>query len=412
MEQNQPNPEMPIEPENGTKAASWNLPRITGIAAITVAVAMALFHFYTAGFGILEPLQQRTVHLTFALVIAFLTFPPRERASGQTSWWDVALAFAACIPTAYIWIDYDRITDRIEYVDPITIPDYAMSVLLITLVFVATRRVVGMSMVWVVIAAVAYAFLGSYIPGAFGHSGLDWTTFIDQQTMTLGGIYSIPIAVSSTYVVIFVLFGALLVKTGMGEAMIDMAKAIAGHTRGGPAKVAVHFKRPVRVDQRQFGRQRGGDGVVHHPVDEGGRLPAPFRRRGGIGGFDRRPVHAAGDGGGRLHHGRGDRHRLSDHPGRGVDSRLPLLRGPAVRRAFRGRSAGVAGARTLHPQAGRDHVAAADPVPDSDCRAAVHPDQGLFADPCRVLGDLHASAGVLCAQGDADSIGAAWSTPA
>lgn len=222
-----------------TKAINWTMPRLMGMAIAAVAVAMSMFHFYTAGFGILEPLKQRTVHLTFALVLAFLMFPPKDRESGQTNWLDAGLALLSCIPMAYFWFDYERITERIEYVDPITLPDHVMSVLLIVLVFLATRRVIGMSMVWVVIAAIAYAFLGIYIPGDFGHTGLDWTTFVDQQVMTLGGIYSIPVAVSSTYVVIFVLFGALLVKTGMGEAMIDMAKAVAGHTRGGPAKVAV-----------------------------------------------------------------------------------------------------------------------------------------------------------------------------
>ncbi len=218
---------------------SWNPPRIVGLATTVVAVAMGLFHYYTAGFGMLEPMLQRSLHLTFALVLAFLMFPPRNRIRQETTWVDVFLAVLSVVPTAWLWFDYDRILNRIEYVDPVTFTDHATAILLFALIFEATRRVVGWSMASVVIVVVAYTFLGPWIPGFMGHRGLTWDVFVDQQVLTMGGIYTIPIAVSSTYVVIFVLFGAFLVRTGMGNTMIDMAKAVAGHTRGGPAKVAV-----------------------------------------------------------------------------------------------------------------------------------------------------------------------------
>lgn len=204
-----------------------------------LSIAMGLFHFYTAGFGILEPLKQRTIHLTFALVLAFLLYPAPSRKGQGTNWWDVFLSIASLIPFAHFFADYARIVDRIEYVDPITLTDHAVSVLLIVLICEATRRVIGLSMVLVVLAAFAYTWLGPMLPGSFGHTGLTWKVFIDQEVMTMGGVFSVPLAVSSTYVVIFVLFGSFLVRTGMGSAMIDMAKAVAGHTRGGPAKVAV-----------------------------------------------------------------------------------------------------------------------------------------------------------------------------
>jgi TRAP transporter 4TM/12TM fusion protein len=224
---------------NDHTQGKWNFPRVIGFAVAVLSLAMGLFHFYTAGFGILEPLKQRIIHVTFALVLAFLLYPPRNRKTQNTNWWDVCLALISLVPIAYMWIDYERIVDRIEYVDPITLPDHTVSVLLMVLVLVATRRVIGMPMVFVVLAAVVYTFVGQWIPGVFGHTGLIWNMFIDQEVMTMNGLFSVPIAVSSTYVVIFVLFGAILVRTGMGEAMIDMAKAISGHTRGGPAKVAV-----------------------------------------------------------------------------------------------------------------------------------------------------------------------------
>lgn len=213
--------------------------RFVGISVTVLSISMCLFHFYTAGFGILEPLKQRSIHLTFALVLAFLLFPPKERKDGNTNWMDVVLAAISVLPLMHFFFDYERIVDRIEYIDPITWQDYTVSILLIALVAEATRRVVGMGMVWVVLVVLAYTVVGPYIPGPMGHTGLTFDNFIDNEVLTMGGIFSVPIAVSSTYVVIFVLFGAFLVSTGMGQTMIDMAKAMAGHTRGGPAKVAV-----------------------------------------------------------------------------------------------------------------------------------------------------------------------------
>ena len=224
---------------NDLSQSGWNFPRVIGITIAVLSVAMTLFHLYTAGFGILEPLKQRIVHVTFCLTLAFLLFPPRNRKNQTTNWWDVCLAIISLLPIVYMWIDYERIVDRIEYVDPITLPDHIVCTLLLILVLEATRRVIGMAMVYVVLATLAYTYAGPWIPGVFGHTGLTWNMFIDQEVMTMNGIFSIPIAVSASYVVIFVIFGALLVHTGMGDALIDFSKAIAGHTRGGPAKVAV-----------------------------------------------------------------------------------------------------------------------------------------------------------------------------
>jgi TRAP transporter 4TM/12TM fusion protein len=224
-------------PAEADSPSTWNFPRSVGMAVTLVSLAMGLFHLYTAGFGILEPLKQRTIHMAFALVLAFLLFPPGDRK--ETNWADVGLALLSLVPTLHFWIAYERIVDRIEYVDPITLTDHAVSVLFILLICEATRRVIGMSMVFVVIVVFFYTLVGPWLPGAFGHTGLTWDNFIDNEVMTMSGIFTVPVAVSSTYVVIFVLFGAFLVRTGMGTAMIDMARAIAGHTRGGPAKVAV-----------------------------------------------------------------------------------------------------------------------------------------------------------------------------
>lgn len=226
--------------EHGSISKSpWRTPRAVGYMITAIAVGMGLFHYYTAGLGMLEPMKQRSVHVTFALVLGFLMFQPRNRVVRETTWGDVALAILSLVPMLWLFYDYERILNRIEYVDPLTWMDQATAVLLMVLVTEAARRVVGWSMAIVVLVAIAYAFLGPWLPSGIGHRGLSWEVFLDQQVMTMNGIYTTPIAVSATYVVIFVLFGAFLVQTGMGGAMIDVAKAFAGHTRGGPAKVAI-----------------------------------------------------------------------------------------------------------------------------------------------------------------------------
>ena len=222
-----------------TNRTFWTAPRVATWLGAGVAIAMMAFHVYTAGYGALDPFKQRNLHLTFALIVAFLLLPgPGNREEGP-GWWSIALALLSLIPMIHLWSDYRRIFFRIEYVDPLTTGDYLTSVLLILLVLEAARRVVGTAMVIFVLCVMAYGLFGDHLPGAAGHQGLQWSMFVEQEALSLGGIYAVPLAVSSTYVVVFVLFGSVLVRSGMGEVMIDVARVLAGHTRGGPAKVAV-----------------------------------------------------------------------------------------------------------------------------------------------------------------------------
>lgn len=218
----------------------WNIRRLFGTLGVVIAIAMMAFHLYTAGFGSLDPYKQRNLHLTFALVVVFLLMPQggKTQDHGPTLP-SIGLALLAVVPMLHLWTDYRRISYRIEYVDPLTMADQVTGVLLIALVLIACVRVVGTAMAVFVGVVIAYAFLGQHLPGFMSHQGLAWNMFAEQEAFSLGGIYAVPLAVSSTYVVIFVLFGSVLVRTGMGEVMIDVARVLAGHTRGGPAKVAV-----------------------------------------------------------------------------------------------------------------------------------------------------------------------------
>ena len=108
-----PAPETPTA--NDRPSQQWSLPRIAGFVVTGLSLAMGLFHLYTAGFGILEPMKQRITHLTFALVLAFLLFPPKNRKNRNMNWWDVCLALVSLVPIWHMWTDYERIVDRIEY---------------------------------------------------------------------------------------------------------------------------------------------------------------------------------------------------------------------------------------------------------------------------------------------------------
>ena len=205
-----------------------------------IAITMSAFQLYTAGFGILEPMLQRNLHICFALVLTFLIFPiSKKRKNQPIPWYDYGFAVLSAYACFHVFGNYERMTDRIEYFSPIAAGDYIVGIIFILLILEATRRAVGLSIVIVALVAISYAFGGVWVPGIFAHKGMSLTNFIDNQFMTLGGIYNTPIAVSSTYVYVFILFGAFLVTTGGGKVIIDLAKTLTGHSRGGPAKMAI-----------------------------------------------------------------------------------------------------------------------------------------------------------------------------
>ena len=118
-------------------------------------------------------------------------------------------------------------------------PDVIVGGLGILLVIEATRRVVGLPMVTVVLFFLAYAFLGPYMPGVLAHRGLSLEQLVSHLYFMTEGIFGIPLGVSSTFIFLFILFGAYLESTGLGKFFIDLANAVAGWASGGPAKVAV-----------------------------------------------------------------------------------------------------------------------------------------------------------------------------
>ena len=202
-----------------------------------IAITFSIFQLYTAFFGVLDAQLQRAVHLGFALALSYLLYPTcKSWSRHKLHPLDAILAVLGAASPAYIVIMYRELAFRAGIINSV---DLVIGVLGVLLVIEATRRVVGLPMVIVVVAFLAYAFAGPYMPGVLSHRGLTPNQLIGHLYFTTEGIFGIPLGVSSTFIFLFILFGAYLECTGLGKFFIDIANAIAGWASGGPAKVAV-----------------------------------------------------------------------------------------------------------------------------------------------------------------------------
>ncbi len=208
-----------------------------GIIITVIAITMSLFQLYTSGFGLLNARYQRTIHLAFAMVLIFLLFPGSKKSSREKfTFIDVGLAGLGLMVNMYIIANFEALAYR---AGKYTTLDVIMAVIAIVLVLEAGRRVIGIDLPILGVVFLVYAYVGPWLPGVLAHRGYSVKAISTYMYFTLEGIYSTPLAVAATYVFLFVLFGVLAEKTGLGELFIDIAVAIAGRSKGGPAKVAV-----------------------------------------------------------------------------------------------------------------------------------------------------------------------------
>lgn len=202
-----------------------------------IAIAFSIFQLYTAIFGVLDAHLQRGVHLGFGLALVFLLYPTcKSWSRHKLHPFDLLLAVLGAAAPAYIIYEYQNLVLRAGTVSDM---DLAVGIIGIILVIEAARRVVGIPMVCVVLVFIAYAFAGPYMPGVLAHRGLTPAQLVSHLYFTTEGIFGIPLGVSSTFIFLFILFGAYLESTGLGKFFIDISNAIAGWASGGPAKVAV-----------------------------------------------------------------------------------------------------------------------------------------------------------------------------
>jgi TRAP-type uncharacterized transport system fused permease subunit len=205
----------------------------------TLAVLMSLFHLYTAGFGVLGDINQRAVHLMFAFALIFLGYAGSPRGRHRLAPGDVALALLGVVAAGYLVVNYEYVVSRELYITPILPLEWILAIATVLLVLEAARRTNGWPLPLVATAFLLYAFVGPYLPGLLQHRGVPAAKLVDQLYLTVEGIFGIALAVSATFVFLFILFGSFLEKSGTGEFFIELSKAMVGHMRGGPAKMAV-----------------------------------------------------------------------------------------------------------------------------------------------------------------------------
>jgi len=212
-------------------------------------ITLSLFHYYTAGFGLLQETVHRGIHLSFVLGLIFLVFPFSKRhyddPPAAASLWrplgipltDWALSIGAVIAVAHVpLIPLDDLAFRVG--NPLTI-DVVLGSVLILVLFEATRRSVGWPLPIIAGSFMLYAMLGPRMPGLLVHPGSTFPQLIDHLYLTSQGIYGIALGVVATYVFHFVLFGVFATRIGLGQLFLDCAAFVAGRYAGGPAKVAI-----------------------------------------------------------------------------------------------------------------------------------------------------------------------------
>ena len=202
-----------------------------------IALGMTAFQLWTAAVGTLPGVIQRSVHLAFALALGFMFYPAVKTARHRRlPWYDLILAVLGAWAALYVTVNFTALIGRVGAPEP---TDIAMGILLIALVLEGTRRAVGLWLPGITVVFLAYAFVGPWMPEIFSHRGYSIRRVVGQLYLTTEGLFGIPLGVSATFVFAFVLFGAVLERTGAGEYLIRIAFSLVGHTRGGPAKVAV-----------------------------------------------------------------------------------------------------------------------------------------------------------------------------
>jgi len=209
------------------------------------AILVTLYHLiFASGLYMPETLKHRSIHVGMILILAFMLYPATKKASRKViAWYDyVLMALAAAVPI-YMCLDYVNIINRAGRPDMM---DVIIGTILTLIVLEATRRVCGMALPIISIIFMLYSLMGTKqglipidIPGIFLHRGYTWQKLMSHFFSNTEGIYGSSVNVASTYIFLFIAFGEVMNKCGMGQFFNDFANAIAGGTKGGPAKVAV-----------------------------------------------------------------------------------------------------------------------------------------------------------------------------
>lgn len=204
---------------------------------IVISVVFCLFQLYSILSGKITAQIVRATHLSFVMLLAYLLFPmKKDMPKDKLPWYDVILAVIGAASWAYISFNFEELIRRAGIY---TTTDVIIGIIGILLVFEACRRIVGLPILIISIVFIIYALFGAYAPGFLNHRGYSLQRLVSHLFYNTEGIMGTPIGASATFIFLFIFFGALLDKTGIGQFFIDICNAIAGGFDGGPAKVAV-----------------------------------------------------------------------------------------------------------------------------------------------------------------------------
>ncbi len=217
----------------------------------TIAIIWSLFQLWYASpfpfmfdIGMFKGLPARAIHLGFALTLAFLIYPISKRK--KISIFDILISFVGAFCCLYIYFFYDQLVDRGGILLKITLGEsFNIPIELIIgscgilILLEATRRVIGLPLVIIAICFLLFSYFGRYAPEIISHGGLSLNRLVGFQWLDQEAIFGIPIGVSVDFIFLFVLFGALLETAGGGKYFLDLAFAMVGKMRGGPAKAAI-----------------------------------------------------------------------------------------------------------------------------------------------------------------------------
>ena len=228
-----------------------------------VAIAMSLYHMYVAAFGPPEAIIFRGTHLLFALTLVFLLYPVKPR--GAAAWRSIDLVLLALGYgfVLHIFTNYEYFINRIIYIDDLTVADKFYAVMAVAIVLEATRRVIGLALPLTAAAFLIYAI---------GFTRITPQVLMEQLYFSTEGIFGSTLGVSASYVMLFVLFGSFMERSGTGQLFMDFSMSLTGHTAGGPGKVAI-------VSSALFGTV-SGSAVANVMVD--GPITIPLMKRTGF----------------------------------------------------------------------------------------------------------------------------------
>ncbi len=231
--------------------------------AFLVAVAMSLYHMYVVAFAPPEALIFRATHLLFAMTLVYLLFPFKRGGAAAWRLVDFALLAAGWGFILYLFLNYEYMINRIIYIDDLSTADKVFAVISVLVVLDATRRVIGWALPLTAVCFLVYAAVFTKVAPQ---------VLLEQLYLSTEGIFGSTLGVSASYVMLFVVFGAFMEKSGTGQLFMDFSLSITGHTAGGPGKVAV-------VSSSLFGTV-SGSAVANVMVD--GPITIPLMKRTGF----------------------------------------------------------------------------------------------------------------------------------